>query len=360
MNKPSVFISHSSKDESVVRALSDALRKKTGGAIEIFVSSDGQSMPLGRNWVHSVEEALNRASLMFVLLSPNSIGSQWIYFEAGYSYSQKRRVIPIGIPGVDLGVLSPPMSLLQGFNIISPESLDNLLVLMNKEFGHAHDGKFTQDEYNLIFGQARQRVDPLLREFVEWIDHVQVTMRLPFDTLKPHIEKALTAANVEFRSGGYNVVSYGAHYRRQVYDPHNRPAEERTLELDLAPSLCTANLRCFQQAIVSYMKEAQDDVAPEASLQIYFAPWVSYVKEIHRLTAKLPGSGIRFGEHNDFVYADRSFYLSRGRHEGPAEDYAERVELRLRVPGDQLTRYNLVDLLRTLVQQEIVFAGEVM
>src|SRR6266487_4418304 len=97
MSKPTVFFSHSSKDENVLRKLKDRLSEKLGGTLDIFLSSDGQSIPLGKNWVHRIEEALHDAKLMIVFLSPASIHSNWIYFEAGYSYSKDIRVVPVAI-----------------------------------------------------------------------------------------------------------------------------------------------------------------------------------------------------------------------------------------------------------------------
>ena len=78
MEKPVVFFSHSSKDEQYLRRLRQMIDSKTGEAIIIFLSSDGQSIPFGRNWVHKIEEALGDASLMFVFISPNSLVSNWI------------------------------------------------------------------------------------------------------------------------------------------------------------------------------------------------------------------------------------------------------------------------------------------
>ena len=88
MIKPTVFFSHSSKDQKVISKLKEQLVKKTGNSIDFFSSSDGQSVSFGKNWVHSVEKALSESSIMFVFLTPNSIHSNWIYFESGFSYSK--------------------------------------------------------------------------------------------------------------------------------------------------------------------------------------------------------------------------------------------------------------------------------
>ncbi len=106
--------------------------------MDVFLSTDGQSIPLGRNWVHKIEEALEHAGFMVVFVTPNSLRSNWIFFESGFVYGKKTRVVPVGFLGVDLAALSPPLSLLQGFNITSEEGLNNILALTNEVFQHSH------------------------------------------------------------------------------------------------------------------------------------------------------------------------------------------------------------------------------
>ena len=115
---------------------------KTGGSIDVFLSSDGQSIPFGRNWVHSVEQALNDAKLMVVFVTPNSLRSNWLHFESGYAYSKNIRVVPVGI-GIDLATVGAPLNLLQGFNITSEAGLKNLNSVVNEVFDHAHPENFT-------------------------------------------------------------------------------------------------------------------------------------------------------------------------------------------------------------------------
>ncbi len=114
MSKPTLFFSHSTKDKDLVLSIRDKLTKYTGGVLDIFMSSDGQSIPFGTNWIHKVEEGLNNAKIMFVFVTENSVSSGWIYFEAGFAYSKGIHVIPVGI-GVDIGTLKAPLNLLQGF-----------------------------------------------------------------------------------------------------------------------------------------------------------------------------------------------------------------------------------------------------
>ena len=48
MQKPTLFFSHSTKDEAILNKLQKELLDKLGGTIDIFLSSDGQSIKWGQ------------------------------------------------------------------------------------------------------------------------------------------------------------------------------------------------------------------------------------------------------------------------------------------------------------------------
>lgn len=149
MNKETVFFSHSSRDSVPLNLLKDFVKNKTSSTFEIFLSSDGQSIPFGSNWVHKIEQGLANAIIMFIFVTPNSIKSNWIYFEAGYSYSKEIRVIPVGV-GVDIGSIKPPLNLLQGFNIASCDGLNNIIKVINDEFHTTFPENFTDEAYRIF------------------------------------------------------------------------------------------------------------------------------------------------------------------------------------------------------------------
>ena len=70
MNQPNakniVFLSHSSRDKKWLVPFKKALEEKTNGTIQFFLSSDGQSIPVGYNWVASIQHSLDEAKLAFV------------------------------------------------------------------------------------------------------------------------------------------------------------------------------------------------------------------------------------------------------------------------------------------------------
>lgn len=159
MEKPTIFFSHSSKDRDAILPIKEKLMKITSGVIQIFMSSDGQSIPFGNNWVHKIEEGLNSAKIMFVFVTPTSIESGWIYFEAGFAYSKGIDVIPVGV-GVDIGSIKPPLSMLQGFNITSGESLNNFVTVINKNLDYCFEPKFDEEDF-IFLDTAIEKENPL-------------------------------------------------------------------------------------------------------------------------------------------------------------------------------------------------------
>lgn len=149
MEKPTIFFSHSSKDRDLILPIKKKTEDITSGVLEIFMSSDGQSIPFGHNWVHKIEEGLSDAQIMFVFVTSHSINSAWIYFEAGYAYSKGIEVIPVGI-GVNIGELKAPLNLLQGFNIMSEDSLNNFITVINKKFKTQFKELFSDADFRLI------------------------------------------------------------------------------------------------------------------------------------------------------------------------------------------------------------------
>jgi hypothetical protein len=148
--KPIVFLSHSSLDKEPLVALKEILDKRAAGFLNFFLSSDGESIEFGRNWVVSVSDALSQAKLMFVFLSPQSADSKWIHFEAGCAYAKKIRVVPVCLPGIDLNRITPPLGLLQGFNLHSHEAIGNIVRICNERFGVKIDESFNPEDFDNI------------------------------------------------------------------------------------------------------------------------------------------------------------------------------------------------------------------
>ena len=156
MDEKLIFFSHSSKDALPLKYLKESLEQKfkdSGTSIKIFMSSDGQSIPGGFHSIKTIEKGLKDSQLVFIFMTPNSLESNWVWFEAGFSYlmtqcQTDKKVIPLGI-GIKFEQLGP-LAQLQGYDLTSLESLNNLIYNINQKFGTNCDD-FTDREYDEIF-----------------------------------------------------------------------------------------------------------------------------------------------------------------------------------------------------------------
>lgn len=171
MSKPVIFFSHSSKDKDMIVSIKEKMVEATVGSVEIFLSSDGQSIPFGTNWLHKIEDGLKNAQLMFVFVTENSLSSGWIYYEAGFAYSKGIRVIPVAI-GVDIASSGAPLSLLQGYNLVSEDSLNNFIHIINSEFALSiNESAFVERDFQDVMNCASLSSRKILfKELVSCID----------------------------------------------------------------------------------------------------------------------------------------------------------------------------------------------
>jgi len=94
-NKPSVFLSHSSKDKPFVRALAQRLKK---AGIRVWL--DEAEIRVGESLIEKLGAALDGVDFLIVVLSRSSVRSRWVQreVEIAMNHEIKRRrvkVIPI-------------------------------------------------------------------------------------------------------------------------------------------------------------------------------------------------------------------------------------------------------------------------
>jgi len=89
INKPTIFISHISEEKELATILKKHLENDFLELIEVFVSSDTESIFAGSNWLDSISSALRDACTELVLCSKASVNRPWINFEAGAGWMKK-------------------------------------------------------------------------------------------------------------------------------------------------------------------------------------------------------------------------------------------------------------------------------
>jgi hypothetical protein len=348
MVKPIVFLSHSSIDEIPLRTLKDILVKKTGGAIDLFLSSDGESIPLGRNWVHEIEQALDKSKLMFVFVSPSSIRSSWIHFESGYAYSKGISVVPIGILGIDLGQIAPPLSLLQGFNITSVSGLNNLIAIINKSFEHSHDEAFTLEEFDSIFAVSTSNKNlSIMKRFAGAINNIQIISNDRGDTELEMLAQFLEGQGVEYNKWTKTITTYGV----TAAIKQNYVDRKHYLEIIISNELAKVTLPIISEFMINTLSASEEILL----IEIEFVNTVSLFQGYHNITARLYGTEISLGIDETLQYKDITFKLDRKTwfsNEGVVQGNAY---LRIDCKVGHLNSLDLEGLLEILFAQGVLW-----
>src|SRR5439155_5393891 len=120
------LISHITEEAGVAAKLKAALARDFLQMLDVFVSSDGESISAGDDWLKSIDNALQQSALMLILCSPSSIRRPWINFEAGAAWMRKIPLIPLCHAGLTPGDLPAPLSFRQGLLLTDAGGLKGL------------------------------------------------------------------------------------------------------------------------------------------------------------------------------------------------------------------------------------------
>lgn len=93
-----VFISHVSDDEQRIKK--SILHNFTGEGIPYFLSNE--DIEPGEDWLERLEQAINRASCGVVVLTENSLESEWIWYETGLLDGLNKPIYPLFLDDIDM------------------------------------------------------------------------------------------------------------------------------------------------------------------------------------------------------------------------------------------------------------------
>ena len=130
-----IFLSYSRLDRTPMRIVYDVLRK---AGFSVWIDEGLEpGMP---SWIEAIEEALEQAQAMVVLLSPHAKASTWVRREISYAQAQQRHVFPLLIDG-DQGT-AVPLNLseahwIDGRRDVQRAMQRDLLPVVQRHFGRA-------------------------------------------------------------------------------------------------------------------------------------------------------------------------------------------------------------------------------
>lgn len=83
MSEKIIFLSHIHEEAELAKLLKEKIEDMFAGFVQVFVSSDRVSIPVGSNFLDRIEKGLVDCIGAIYLLSPESINRSWINFELG-------------------------------------------------------------------------------------------------------------------------------------------------------------------------------------------------------------------------------------------------------------------------------------
>jgi len=93
-----VFVSHVSEDEARIRE--SVIGEFVAQGIPYFLSDE--DIAPGEDWLDRLEQAITRASCGVVVLTENSLGSEWVWYEAGLLEGLGKPIYPLFLDDIDL------------------------------------------------------------------------------------------------------------------------------------------------------------------------------------------------------------------------------------------------------------------
>jgi hypothetical protein len=137
MSKSVVFISHITPEKEIAIAFKELVEMSFLGMIEVFVSSDENSIGMGQRWLENITNALKTCSIEIVLCSEKSVKRPWINFEAGAGWIRDIPVIPLCHSGMEPSKLPLPLNMLQAATANQISSLNLIFPVLAHAIGSA-------------------------------------------------------------------------------------------------------------------------------------------------------------------------------------------------------------------------------
>jgi hypothetical protein len=352
--KPIVFFSHSSLDSDRVKPIKERILLKTGNAIEIFMPSDGASIPFGKNWLKEIEEALVNCKLMFVWVTPNSTRSYWIYFESGYAYSRNIKVVPIGFDGIKLEEIPAPLSILQGFNVTSSASLDNIMAVINREFQltfpdifddaffHEHIIKYSTENSSELLEYVTG-IECELHPRIKVRDDEDVNIRDNWFELFQSVLREKEETFTLMRNGEFYGVGF------KIYPRPDGGSHPKILIDPLA-------LNKFWEILAELNRVAYDDGFKRLILKINLNPDLKLPSDHYLISSRLENTEVDFNTdmpHVIYRFRNIQFRINISE-ESVGGRLSARRELIVLVDQDNKELIPLVSLIKLLARQRII------
>ena len=149
-----LFISHAHSDADIASRLVDVLNsglEMPPGELRC-TSVPGYKLDLGAMAPELLRRELGSSACVVALLTPNSLGNDWVLFELGAAWANAKVTIPLLVGSLQNKDIPGPLRGVAGGHLSSPSSLDQLINQLSKALGWRERSGPTaqQKRYDLV------------------------------------------------------------------------------------------------------------------------------------------------------------------------------------------------------------------
>ncbi len=139
IEKPNLFISHATSDGEFANAVKQEIEKVFANGVNVFCTSSPGAIAAGTDWLGDIENKLQSAQAVIVIVTPISIERPWLWFELGATWGKGRagncRIYPLCAPEISLSELPSPLDRLQALSMGRAQDLRLLFEALIQQFG---------------------------------------------------------------------------------------------------------------------------------------------------------------------------------------------------------------------------------
>lgn len=214
-NRSIVFLSHIHEEKEMALLLKNTIEDEFSGFVEVFVSSDGDSIPAGVNFLKRIEYGLLKCSAALYLISLRSIKRSWISFELGAVWIRSLQSvcgdnaeipsIPLCHTGMTPEKLPPPLSNIDAVLATSSAGLTRVFRSIQTAVGAR--GRLKTDFDNLALAIQEHE-----REYIRYsylFDLLSVFGKHNFKHVVSQCESLPKGAMAEFKKSGIDTLMLG-------------------------------------------------------------------------------------------------------------------------------------------------------
>jgi hypothetical protein len=125
---PKVFLSHINEERGLAMLVKDLIATCFEGQVDVFVSSDPDSLPRGSRWLTVISQTLEQCCFELVLCSPTSVKRPWVNFELGAGWVRESiPIVPLCHSGLSVTTLPSPLNQLHAADLDNPQHVEETM-----------------------------------------------------------------------------------------------------------------------------------------------------------------------------------------------------------------------------------------